>query len=147
MSQIPFLFKMGSDILILHWDILISMKCCKNCLDTTLDCLNASDLLLNYCKICFGFTVKQAYSCKICLQCLRYSYFVLKLDWEQCDQIMRFIGLSATFQFSKPLKQLICPNFPNSQAIFVKVSKTLIFLVKSGTAGLAQKCLRLPLVF
>ena len=47
----------------------------------------------------------------------------------QCDQIGRFIGFWATFQ--SLLHQLFCPNCPHSAAIFVKVSKTLIFLVKS----------------
>ena len=47
----------------------------------------------------------------------------------QCDQIGRFIGLWATFQ--SIWQQLICPNIPYSQAIFVKVSKSLIFLVES----------------
>ena len=46
----------------------------------------------------------------------------------QCDQIGRFIGLGATFQSLRP--QLICPNLLHSKAIFVKVSKSLIFLVK-----------------
>ena len=44
---------------------------------------------------------------------------------EQCDQIGRFIGLWATFQ--NLWQQLICPNLPHSQAIFVKVSKSIIF--------------------
>ena len=47
----------------------------------------------------------------------------------QCDQIGQFIGLWATFQ--SLWQQLVCPNLPHSQAIFVKVSKSLIFLVKS----------------
>ena len=47
----------------------------------------------------------------------------------QCDQIGRFIGLWATFQ--SLLQQLDCPYLPHSFAIFVKVSKSLIFLVKS----------------
>ena len=46
-----------------------------------------------------------------------------------CDQIGRFIGLWETFQ--SLWQQLICPILPHSQAIFVKVSKTFIFLVKS----------------
>ena len=50
-------------------------------------------------------------------------------DCRQCDQIGRFIGLWATFQ--SLWQKLICPNLPHSQAIFVKVSKSLIFLVKS----------------
>ena len=40
----------------------------------------------------------------------------------QCDQVGRFIVL---------WQQLICQNLSNSQAIFVKVSKSIIFLVKS----------------
>ena len=47
----------------------------------------------------------------------------------QCDQIGRFIGLWATLQ--SLWQQLICPHLPHSTAIFVKVSKSLIFLVKS----------------
>ena len=37
---------------------------------------------------------------------------------DQCDQIWRFIGLWATFYSLK--QQLICPNLPNSFAIFCK---------------------------
>ena len=48
---------------------------------------------------------------------------------EQCDQIGRFIGLWGTFQSLR--QQLICPNLIHSQVIFVKVSKSLIFLVRS----------------
>ena len=47
--------------------------------------------------------------------------------WQQCDQIGRFIW--ATFR--SLWQQVVCPNLPHSQAIFVKVSKSLIFLVKS----------------
>ena len=47
----------------------------------------------------------------------------------QCDQIWRFIGLWTTFQ--SLCQQLFCQNLPHSQAVFVKVSKSLIFLVKS----------------
>ena len=47
----------------------------------------------------------------------------------QCDQIWRFIGLCATFQ--SLWQQLICPNLPHFYAIFVKVSKSFIFLMKS----------------
>ena len=56
---------------------------------------------------------------------------VLRLNepYAQCDQIGRFIGLWATFQ--SLWQQLICPNLLHSYAIFVKVSKSLIFLVKS----------------
>ena len=48
---------------------------------------------------------------------------------QQCDQIGRLIGLWATF-LSLWL-QLVCPNLSHSQAIFVKVLKCIIFLVKS----------------
>ena len=41
----------------------------------------------------------------------------------------RPIGLWATFQ--SLWQQLFCPNLPHSQAIFVKVSKSITFLVKS----------------
>ena len=47
----------------------------------------------------------------------------------QCDQIWRFIGLWASF--SSIWQQLICPNLPHSWAMFVKVLKSFIFLVKS----------------
>ena len=47
----------------------------------------------------------------------------------QCDQIGRFIALWATFQ--SLWLQFICPNLPHSDAIFVKLPKYLIFLVKS----------------
>ena len=39
------------------------------------------------------------------------------------------LDVGATFQ--SLWQQLICPNFPHSQAIFVKGSKSSIFLVKS----------------
>ena len=48
---------------------------------------------------------------------------------DQCDQIGRFFELWATFYGL--WQQLICPNLPHSQAIFVTVSKSFIFLVKS----------------
>ena len=47
----------------------------------------------------------------------------------QCDLIGRYIGLWATFQ--SIWQQLICPNLLHSHSIFVKVSKSVIFLVKS----------------
>ena len=47
----------------------------------------------------------------------------------QCGQIGRFNRLWATFR--SLWQQLNCPNLPYSCAIFVKVSKSLIFLVKS----------------
>ena len=47
----------------------------------------------------------------------------------QCDQIGRFIGIWATFQ--SLCQQWVCPNLPYSWAIFLKLSKSLIFLVKS----------------
>ena len=49
-----------------------------------------------------------------------------------CDQIGRFIAFWATFQ--SLWQQLFCPNCPHFQAIFVKVSKSFIFLVKSFLA-------------
>ena len=51
------------------------------------------------------------------------------VGWLQCDQIGRYIGLWTTFQ--SLWQQLICPNLLRSQAIFVKVSKSITFLVKS----------------
>ena len=47
----------------------------------------------------------------------------------QCDQIGRFIALWATFQ--SLWQKLYCHNLLHSQAIFVYVSKSLIFLMKS----------------
>ena len=55
--------------------------------------------------------------------------FDIKLVHSQRDQIGRFFGLWTTFQSLRP--QLICPNLLHSKAIFVKVSKSSIFLVKS----------------
>ena len=52
-----------------------------------------------------------------------------KVTHYQCDQIGRFIGLWASIQSLWP--QLIYPNLLHSSAIFVKVSKSWIFLVKS----------------
>ena len=51
------------------------------------------------------------------------------LEVVHCDQIGRFNGLWETFQ--SLWQQLICLNLLHSYAIFVKVSKSLIFLVKS----------------
>ena len=48
---------------------------------------------------------------------------------KQCDQIGRFISLWATFQSLQ--QQLFCPNRPDFMAIFVKLSKSFIFLVLS----------------
>ena len=59
-------------------------------------------------------------------RCSQFSYLGCPI---QCDQIGRFIGLWAIF-WSLWL-QLICPNFQHSKAIFVKVLKSIIFLVKS----------------
>ena len=55
--------------------------------------------------------------------CIRFS------SYNQCDQIGRFFYTLGNFW--KPLQQLICPNLLHSSAIFVKVSKCLILLVKS----------------
>ena len=59
-----------------------------------------------------------------------FTYFVKEVSLYscQCDQIWRFIGLWATFW--SLWQQLICPNLPHSYAIFVKLSKSFIFLVK-----------------
>ena len=72
----------------------------------------------------------------ICLSCCTHGRPpwipmrpLLHLNWGQCDQIGRFIRLWPTFQSLWP--QLICSNLLHSWAIFVKVSKCLIFLVKS----------------
>ena len=60
-----------------------------------------------------------------------FLYFRLfnTVDSKQCDQIGRFIGLGATF--ASLWQQLIYANLPHSLAIFVNVSKSIIFLVKS----------------
>ena len=50
----------------------------------------------------------------------------------QCDQIGRFFRLWATFQ--SLWQKLIWPNLIHSLGIFVKVSKSLIFLMKSFLA-------------
>ena len=50
-------------------------------------------------------------------------------QFNQCDQIGRFIAFWPTFQ--SLWEQLFCPNYPHYLAIFVKVSKSFIFLVKS----------------
>ena len=52
-----------------------------------------------------------------------------KQPCHQCDQIGRFIALFATIQ--SLWQQLICPNLLHSKAIFVKVSKSFIFLANS----------------
>ena len=49
--------------------------------------------------------------------------------WEQCDQIGRFIGLLGNF--SKSLATIYLPKFLTFLGNFVKVSKSLIFWVKS----------------
>ena len=53
-----------------------------------------------------------------------------EVKWcKQCDQIGRFIALWATFQ--SLWQQFFCPNYPYFSGIFVKVSKSFIFLVIS----------------
>ena len=47
----------------------------------------------------------------------------------QCDQIWRFIALWTTFKCF--FQHLICPNLSHSYWIFIKESKSIIFLVKS----------------
>ena len=49
--------------------------------------------------------------------------------YEQCDQIGQFFALWATIQCR--WQQLFYPNCIHCEAIFVKVSKSFIFLVKS----------------
>ena len=48
---------------------------------------------------------------------------------QQCDQIGRIFALWATIQSRE--QQLFYPNRPHCYTIFVKVSKSIIFLVKS----------------
>ena len=62
-------------------------------------------------------------------QSFRYFFENFAVIAFQCDQVGQFIGLWATFQSPRP--QLICPNLLHFQAIFVKVSKSFIFLGKS----------------
>ena len=62
--------------------------------------------------------IRRSYACPL--------FFLNSL---QCDRIGRFIGLWAAFQ--SIWQQLISPNLPHSQAFFVKVSKSVIFVVKS----------------
>ena len=50
------------------------------------------------------------------------------LVYRQCDQIRRFIGL---WTFLKPLAIIIFPKSSTFLGIFVKVSKSIMFLVKS----------------
>ena len=56
---------------------------------------------------------------------VRPSHYATNSCGEQCDQI----ALWATFQ--SQWQQLFCPNCFHSNTIFVKASKTFIFLVKS----------------
>ena len=63
-------------------------------------------------------------SCKLCV-----IFSCRNIDCEQCDQVGQFIGLWATFQSLG--QEIVCPNLPHSKAILVKVSKSLILLVKS----------------
>ena len=48
--------------------------------------------------------------------------------WLQCDQIGWLIALLPTFQ--SLWQQLFCPNHPHFKAIFVKLSKSFMFLVQ-----------------
>ena len=61
------------------------------------------------------------------MECIKWLQF--HHHQHQCDQIGQFIGLWATFQ--SLCQQLVYPNLPHYEAIFVKVSKSLIFQVKS----------------
>ena len=58
------------------------------------------------------------------LGCSKFAFTSSNVENYQCDQIGKFIGLQATFQ--SLWQHLVCPNLP--QAIFVKMSKSLIFL-------------------
>ena len=69
----------------------------------------------------------------IFLSAISRQSFSSKIASFQCDQIGRFIRLWATFQ--SLWQQLICPNRPHFSANFVKVSKSLIFQVKSFLAN------------
>ena len=53
---------------------------------------------------------------------------------KQCDQIERFFALWATIQ--SRWQQLFYPNCPHCLAIFVKLSKSFIFLLKSFLGNL-----------
>ena len=63
--------------------------------------------------------------------CLRLRRHII---CKQCDQIGQFIRLWAAFK--SLWHQLICPNLQHSQAIIVKVSKSIIFLVQSFLGNL-----------
>ena len=76
------------------------------------------ELILRY-KLCNNVPLTMA---------LQQEHLVLMVPG-QCDQIWRFIGLGATFKSF--WQQLICPNLSHSKGIFVKESKSIIFLVKS----------------
>ena len=51
----------------------------------------------------------------------------------QCDQICAIYWTLGNFK--SHWQQLICPNLPHYRAIFVKVSKSIIFRVKSFLAN------------
>ena len=60
---------------------------------------------------------------------LAANYTSVKHCVKQCDQVGRFFAFWATIQ--SWWQQLFYPNHPRCKAIFVKVSKPFIFLVKS----------------
>ena len=66
---------------------------------------------------------------KMLLERIKMNQEMQGLVHIQCDQIGWFNGLLASFQ--SLCQQLICPNLPHSKAILVKVSKSIILLVKS----------------
>ena len=93
---------------------------------------NKGKLFLNEMTVLFAFLQYQ----KSYLNCATHffnfppvSKSLLEVPQEQCDQIGRFFALWATFQ--SLWQQLVCPNLQHYLTIFVKVSKSLIFLVKS----------------
>ena len=58
-----------------------------------------------------------------------FEIWLLTMSPKQCHQIGEFIALLGNF--SKPVGTIILPKLTKILAIFVKVSKSLIFLVQS----------------
>ena len=102
----------------------------KDCCITAVSVLHWSSVSQTH----FGRKLKQwknvqlnawtKYKCRIALQ-----WPIVGISFFQCDQIGRFFALWATIQ--SWWQQLFYPNCLHCQAIFVKLSKSSIFLVKS----------------
>ena len=98
-------------------DVLFQLVCCKNCNERT----------ENKRKRGQGCPLKSDGSV-IYSQVLCFFQIHSNLVYRQCDQIRRFIGL---WTFLKPLAIIIFPKSSTFLGIFVKVSKSIMFLVKS----------------